>query len=64
MKDKQLKICPRCNASFTCCSESDCWCETVQVPPKAFKYAMMHYADCICKDCLIAIGKETESKAS
>ena len=52
MSDKQTKTCPKCGNKFECHSESDCWCEKVQLPQKNMKYVLMNYDGCICPDCL------------
>ncbi|MFZ5940082.1 MAG: cysteine-rich CWC family protein [Bacteroidota bacterium] len=46
------KICPRCQSSFVCTGESDCWCESVQLHKKAMVEIMELYTDCLCEKCL------------
>ena len=55
--DAQIKKCPKCGSSFECMSESDCWCEKIQIPPKNMKYVLLNYDGCLCKQCLEDEGR-------
>lgn len=43
---ERKKVCPRCLAVFSCCTEN-CWCEDLpQIMP------LSEFEDCLCYDCL------------
>jgi hypothetical protein len=51
------KICPRCNAVFTCQNHSieKCWCFYEPVDGELLNYLAENFDGCICRDCMIEV---------
>jgi hypothetical protein len=52
MKKGPIKICPACEANFSCEGENDCWCENLQILKKDILLIMNSYTECLCPECL------------
>lgn len=57
MPEHELKICPRCHTSFECKVSliHECQCADVSLTEDSNNYIQVHYQDCLCRTCLLAI---------
>ena len=49
------KKCPRCNNSFECSHDSNCWCSRYAISHDVRIYLKNNFSDCLCEDCIKAI---------
>lgn len=46
------KKCPRCNDTFDCQHNANCWCSRYSLSDKLKSYLKDNYSDCICENCM------------
>ncbi len=61
MPAKENKYCERCKASFECMPDNitECQCFGVTLSDAAKEHIAVRYEDCLCRNCLLEINKET-----
>ncbi|MFO7808585.1 cysteine-rich CWC family protein [Guyparkeria sp.] len=66
MPDHEPKRCPRCGNGFECRLGSihRCQCVDIALSDEMRESIAHRYDDCLCRDCLMALGKQAESSAS
>jgi hypothetical protein len=64
MCQHETKTCGRCNEPFECKVGNilQCQCNGISLSDDEKKYLADNYTDCLCRNCLLAIKKETQSK--
>jgi hypothetical protein len=57
MSQPETKHCPRCQAPFECKvgNISQCQCNGIQLAAEDKAFIAANYADCLCRNCLLAI---------
>ncbi|MCG6896684.1 MAG: cysteine-rich CWC family protein [Thiocapsa sp.] len=53
----ELKVCPRCGATFECKANrpSQCACAAILIPERVLDELQLRYSDCLCVRCLVEI---------
>lgn len=60
MSQHETKSCGRCNTPFECKAGNitECQCSSISLTPEESQFIAGKYADCLCRDCLLAIKME------
>ena len=51
------KICPKCQSKFTCYSDANCWCMSLDIAPETLQDLRKQFEGCLCPDCLKIYGQ-------
>ena len=64
MCQHETKTCGRCNAPFECKvgNITQCQCNGIHLTDEEKRYIAANYADCLCRNCLLSIQKESKHR--